>query len=51
MNEAMQVTLERTKTTLIEAQTNLTCTQKWIAATVNRSRQSEEFQVGDEVVL
>ena len=50
-NEAVQVTLERMKTALAEAQTNLERAQKRMATAVNRTRRSEEFAVGDEVVL
>ena len=39
------------KTTLAETQTNLEYTQKQMDTTVNRSPQSEEFQVSDKVVL
>ena len=41
MTEALQVTLERMNTALVEAQTNLACTQKWMATTVNHLHQSE----------
>ena len=49
--EAVQVTLERMKTALGEAQTNLALARKWMATAINRLRRSVEFNVGDEVVL
>ena len=51
MNEAVQVTLERMKTALAEAQANLVLAQKRMAMAVNRSRQSVEYNMDDEVVL
>ena len=50
-NEAMKETLERMKTALAEAQTNLEHAQRRMANTVNRSRRSEQYKIGDEVVL
>ena len=50
-NEAMMETLERMKTALAEAQTNLEQAQRRMANTVNRSRRSEQYNIGDEVVL
>ena len=50
-NEAVQITLERMKMALAEAQTNLALAQKRMATIVNRSRWSVEYTVGDEVVL
>ena len=47
----MQVTSERMKTALAEAQTNSARDQNWMAIVVNRSCWSEEFQAVYEVVL
>ena len=51
MNEVVQVTLERMKMALAEAQTNLVLAQKRMSMAVNRLRQFVEYSVGDEVVL
>ena len=51
MNEVVQVTLERMKTALAEAQTNLALAQKWTAMAVNRLRRCVEYNAGDEVVM
>ena len=50
-NEAVKETLERMKTALAEAQTNLERAQRRMANAVNRSRRSEQYKIGDEVVL
>ena len=50
-NEAVKKTLEQMKTTLAEAQTNLERAQHRMANVVNRSRRSEQYKIGDEVVL
>ena len=47
----MQVTLERMKTAVAKAKTNLVLAQKRMAMVVNCSHRSVEFNVGDEVVL
>ena len=47
----MKETLERMKTALAEAQTNLECAQCRMANAVNRSRRLEQYNIGDEVVL
>ena len=39
------------KTALAEAQTNLERAQRRMATAVNRSRRSEQYNIGDEVVL
>ena len=39
------------KTTLAETQTNLERAQRRMANVVNRSRRSEQYKIGDEVVL
>ena len=39
------------KTALAEAQTNLERAQRRMANAVNRSRRSEQYNIGDEVVL
>ena len=50
-NEAVKETLEWMKTALAEAQTNLERAQRRMANAVNRSRRSEQYNIGDEVVL
>ena len=50
-NEVVKEMLERMKTALAEAQTNLECVQRRVANVVNRSRRSEQYNIGDEVVL
>ena len=50
-NEAVKETLERMKTALVEAQTNLERVQRRMAHVVNRSRRSEQYNIGDEVGL
>ena len=50
-NEAVKETLERMKTALAEAQTNLERAQRRMATVVNRTRRSEQYKIGDEVVL
>ena len=47
----MKETLERMKTALAEAQTNLEHAQRRMANAVHRSRRSEQYNIGDEVVL
>ena len=47
MNEAVQITLERMKMALVEAQTNLVLAQKRMATAVNRSHRSVEYTIGD----
>ena len=50
-NEAVKETLKRIKTALTEAQTNLEHVQRRMANAVNRSRRSEQYKIGDEVVF
>ena len=47
----MKETLERMKTALAKAQTNLEHAQCRMANAVNHSRRSEQYNIGDEVVL
>ena len=49
--EAVQVMVDRMKTALEEAQINLTVAQNLAKAYANKSRLSEIFHKGDEVVL
>ena len=49
--EAVQVMVDWMKTALEEAQTNLTVAQNRAKAYADKSRQSEIFHKGDEVVL
>ena len=44
-------TLDRMKEALVDAQTNLTAAQQRMKQQADKSRRSEEFVVGDEVVL
>ena len=50
-NEAVKEMLGQMKTALAEAQTNLGCAQRRIANVINRPRKSEQYKIGDEVVL
>ena len=50
-NEAVKETLERMKIALAEAQTNLEHAQCRMVNAVNRSRRSEQYSIGDKVVL
>ena len=43
--------VDQIKTTLEEAQANLTIVQSWAKSQVDRSRCDEMFKVGNEVVL
>ena len=49
--EDMQVMVDRMKTALEEAQTNLTVAQNRAKAYADKLRRSEIFHKGDEVVL
>ena len=49
--KAVQAMVDRMKTTLEEAQANLTVAQSRAKTQVDRSRRNEMFEVGDEVVL
>ena len=49
--KAVQTMVDRMKTTLEEAQANLTVAQSRAKPQVDRSRRDEMFEVGDEVVL
>ena len=49
-NEAVKETLERMKTAPTEAQTNFERVQRRMANAINRSRRSEQYNIGDEVV-
>ena len=50
-NEAVKETVERMKIALAEVQTNLERAQCRMANAVNCSRRSEQYNIGDEVVL
>ena len=50
-NEAVKETLEGMKIALAEAQTKLERAQCRMANAVNRSRRSEQYNIGNEVVL
>ena len=51
MNQMVTNTMDRMREALVDATTNLTMAQEWTKRQVNRSRRSETFEVGDEVVL
>ena len=50
-NEVVKETLEQMKTILAKAETNLEHAQCRMANAVNHSRRSEQYNIGDEVVL
>ena len=50
-NEPVKEALERMKTALADAQTNLQKAQEQMKWAVNKRRQSETYKVGEEVVL
>ena len=50
-NEVVKETLERMKTALAKAQTNLERAQCKMAKAINRSRRLEQYNIGDEMVL
>ena len=50
-NEAVKEALERMKTALVDAKSNLTTTQQRIKRAVNKKRRTEEYKIGEEVVL
>ena len=50
-NEAVKEALEQMKTALVDAQSNLTKAQQWMKRAVDRKRRTEEYKIGDEVVL
>ena len=49
--EAMQTMVDRMKTTLEEAQANLSIVQHKAQTYANKSQRDEKYKVGDEVVL
>ena len=49
--EAVEMMVDGMKTTLEEAQANLTIAWSWAKSQVDRLRHNETFEVGDEVVL
>ena len=50
-NEAVKEALERMKTALVDAKSNLTIAQQRMKRVVDKKRRTEEYQIGDEVVL
>ena len=50
-NEAVKDALERMKTALDDAKSNLTTAQQWMKHAVEKKRRTEEYKIGDEVVL
>ena len=50
-NEAVKEALEWMKTALVAAKSNLTTIQQRMKCTVDKKRRTEEYKIGDEVVL
>ena len=50
-NEAIKEALERMKMALVYARSNLTIAQRWMKRAVDKKRRTEDYKVGDEVVL
>ena len=50
-NETVKEALERMKTALVDAKSNLTTTQQRMKRVVDKKRRTEEYKIGDEVVL
>ena len=50
-NEAVKEALERMKTALVDAQSNLTTTQQRMKRVVDKKRRTEEYKIGHEVAL
>ena len=50
-NEAAKEALERMKMALVDAKFNLTTAQQRMKRAVNKKRRTEEYKIGDEVVL
>ena len=50
-NEAVKEALERMKTALVDAKSNLTTAQQWMKRAVDKKRRTEEYKISDEVVL
>ena len=50
-NEAVKEALERMKTALVDAKSNLTTAQQRMKRAVDKKRRTEEYKIGDEVVL
>ena len=50
-NEVVKEALQRMKTALVDVQSNLTTAQQWMKRAVDKKRWTEEYKIGDEVVL
>ena len=50
-NEAVKEALERMKTALVDGQSNLTTAQQRMKRAVDKKRRTEEYKIGDDVVL
>ena len=50
-NEAVKEALERMKTALVDAQSNLSTAQQRMKRAVDKKRRTEHYNIGDEVVL
>ena len=50
-NEAVKETLEWMKTALVDAKSNLTTAWQWMKHAVDKKRRTEDYKIGDEVVL
>ena len=49
-NEAIEEALERMKTALVDASSNLTMDQQQMKRSVDKKRRTEQFDIGEEVV-
>ena len=50
-NEAVKAALERMKTALVDAESNLTTTQQRMKRAVDKKSRTKEYKIGEEVVL
>ena len=50
-NEMVKEALEQMKTALVDAKSNLTTAQQRMKHAVDKKRRTEEYKIGDEVVL
>ena len=50
-NEVVKEALERMKTALVDSKSNLTTPQQRMKRAVDKKRRTEEYKIGNEVVL
>ena len=50
-NEAVKEALERMRTALVDAKSNLTTAQQRMKCAMDKKRQIQEYKIGNEVVL